>query len=647
MREQPLYRFVLIWIIVTVLTGCFDANDVEPGDMAIGGGSSGSGGGPGDPGDSGGDTGGAATPPPNTAPAIAGTPPVLAESDLPYSFIPTASDADGGTLTFSIANLPSWAAFDTATGALSGIPVDTDAGDYVDIVITVSDGEDTASLPAFTITGQESALTRALKTGDASLVDTATIFDAAVATAQAEVDTCKTRLRAIYPGAIDQATLPKRSAYFHSLSTRNTPVHVHDRPGDPLFYSWIGERDNGARYSVLGTNVFSFPEVQTALAPSVLQIFNWVTKRDSSNDIRNTPLTLLGADGFVAGWLNDWITANNFTTQWTVAADQSLLSSGAFDIFITSTDDDIAVINSAIATGKPVILFVHWYGKDPKQLAAFDLERRWKTGKLVGDWPDTDTICAAALDSDKVLTTITNLRDRLLAFTYGPGQPCSTNRGNLRCDEGTLWDDGSGNTLGSRFLDGAKAIRTRLAALDLTSTNVFSLDDDERLLKLAVLLGDKVREDITYPMDKVTTDEQVFFGAYFADHAVHYSRPNNAFQPDPGNFSTAPEMLNLEPTGAATYTATPTAFSEWTSTGFYAPPGAAITVRRTDASSNAVRMRFNMLRDTIRPWELNRYAAPKFQRSHELGLQAGAEYTLSTPYGGPVYIWSQGVTDNA
>ena len=54
-------------------------------------------------------------------------------------------------LTFSIANQPSWASFDTSTGRLSGTPGDADAGSYANIGINVSDGEFTASLPAFTI----------------------------------------------------------------------------------------------------------------------------------------------------------------------------------------------------------------------------------------------------------------------------------------------------------------------------------------------------------------------------------------------------------------------------------------------------------------------------------------------------------------
>jgi parallel beta-helix repeat protein len=72
-----------------------------------------------------------------------------------YAFQPTASDADGDTLTFSIAGRPSWAAFDTATGKLSGTPAAGDVASDAGIVISVSDGSNpSVSLPAFTITVQ-------------------------------------------------------------------------------------------------------------------------------------------------------------------------------------------------------------------------------------------------------------------------------------------------------------------------------------------------------------------------------------------------------------------------------------------------------------------------------------------------------------
>lgn len=86
----------------------------------------------------------------NRAPAISGTPATSATVGAAYSFQPTASDADGNTLGFSIANKPSWASFNTSTGRLSGTPATTAV--HSGIVISVSDGTVTTSLPAFTLT---------------------------------------------------------------------------------------------------------------------------------------------------------------------------------------------------------------------------------------------------------------------------------------------------------------------------------------------------------------------------------------------------------------------------------------------------------------------------------------------------------------
>ncbi|MGQ0384109.1 MAG: putative Ig domain-containing protein [Gammaproteobacteria bacterium] len=88
----------------------------------------------------------------NRAPVISGTPAATVTAGQAYSFTPTASDADGNALSFSIVNRPTWAAFNTGTGRLSGTPTVAQAAQYVDIRITVSDGMATASLPAFSIT---------------------------------------------------------------------------------------------------------------------------------------------------------------------------------------------------------------------------------------------------------------------------------------------------------------------------------------------------------------------------------------------------------------------------------------------------------------------------------------------------------------
>jgi putative Ig domain-containing protein len=88
----------------------------------------------------------------NQSPTISGTPASQVMQSTAYAFTPTASDPDAGTtLTFSIANKPSWASFNTSTGALTGTPTSANVGNYQNIQIAVSDGTATANLASFAI----------------------------------------------------------------------------------------------------------------------------------------------------------------------------------------------------------------------------------------------------------------------------------------------------------------------------------------------------------------------------------------------------------------------------------------------------------------------------------------------------------------
>jgi hypothetical protein len=88
----------------------------------------------------------------NDPPTISGSPATSVNANVAYNFQPTASDPDSDPLTFSIQNRPSWAAFNTSTGRLSGTPTAAQAGAYSNIIISVSDGAASAALPAFSIT---------------------------------------------------------------------------------------------------------------------------------------------------------------------------------------------------------------------------------------------------------------------------------------------------------------------------------------------------------------------------------------------------------------------------------------------------------------------------------------------------------------
>lgn len=96
-------------------------------------------------------------PPTNIAPTISGTPATSVQQGTQYTFQPTASDANGDPLTFSIVNRPVWASFSSSTGRLQGTPTAANVGTTGGIVITVTDGIASTSLAAFDITVQSAA----------------------------------------------------------------------------------------------------------------------------------------------------------------------------------------------------------------------------------------------------------------------------------------------------------------------------------------------------------------------------------------------------------------------------------------------------------------------------------------------------------
>ncbi|MEO9053431.1 MAG: fibronectin type III domain-containing protein [Steroidobacteraceae bacterium] len=98
--------------------------------------------------------------------ALAGTPASSVTVGQNYAFQPTVS-AGNGTVTFQIQGKPTWAAFNTATGALIGTPAVANEGKTGAITITGSNGSNSASIGPFTIA--VNAAPAAPATGSASL----------------------------------------------------------------------------------------------------------------------------------------------------------------------------------------------------------------------------------------------------------------------------------------------------------------------------------------------------------------------------------------------------------------------------------------------------------------------------------------------
>ena len=101
---------------------------------------------------------------------ISGIPALAVAAGSRYTFRPTASDLGAAALSFAVKNQPAWLQFDAATGALSGTPTAANIGSYSQIQITVSNGTDTAALPAFSINVAQAGSASALAiSGDPAL----------------------------------------------------------------------------------------------------------------------------------------------------------------------------------------------------------------------------------------------------------------------------------------------------------------------------------------------------------------------------------------------------------------------------------------------------------------------------------------------
>lgn len=82
---------------------------------------------------------------------ISGSPSPTAVVGEFYSFAPTVVAPSGLGLTYAIANKPDWTQFSAATGSLSGVPAASSVGTDSGIMISVSDGAMSATLPQFNI----------------------------------------------------------------------------------------------------------------------------------------------------------------------------------------------------------------------------------------------------------------------------------------------------------------------------------------------------------------------------------------------------------------------------------------------------------------------------------------------------------------
>jgi hypothetical protein len=204
----------------------------------------------------------------------------------------------------------------------------------------------------------------------------------------------------------------------------------------------------------------------------------------------------------------------------------------------------------------------------------------------------------------------------------------------------TLPQVATDNSLASyktEFLNGAQAVRSMMHAYDNKPSNIF-LTCGRELPKLLALTGDRIRQDIAYPLSTATSTPKNFLQAFYADHAVYNARLINPAQKNLGTFSRS-DFSNVAP---VTRNVTLVSRPSFRATGAYALPGRTVKVTRLDSNNVTTSIFVNSLRaSSTHMWDDGNhggYARPKFLQSTWMAVRPGESIYLTSPYGGPLQV---------
>jgi hypothetical protein len=195
------------------------------------------------------------TPVPPVAPVsvgvtISGSPATSVTAGQAYSFQPIAAGANGKTFSYSIANKPAWANLATTTGALTGSPTVAQIGSYPAIVISVSNGAASASLPAFSIQVQSAVSVQPVSPQPVSTVNPPVSTaggNAGVVQGVTPTNVCTTAMvgsHATYDVGPGQAYADLTTIPFGSLVAGDV-VNIYALPNQQPYKTKIGLRAQG------------------------------------------------------------------------------------------------------------------------------------------------------------------------------------------------------------------------------------------------------------------------------------------------------------------------------------------------------------------------------------------------------------------
>ncbi|HAS8538818.1 TPA: hypothetical protein I7730_03360 [Vibrio vulnificus] len=495
---------------------------------------------------------------------------------------------------------------------------------------------------------------RALESGNALLVSDPNEFIQAsqryVADYQQQNDAMRTQLAAnasslewdpTHDAAIIEAT------YGFNQPILQTNKATSDGYKDQeLTIGVAGLRTNHQRYAVLGSNPFRtaqrFPtSVNSDMESWLDNLLTWL----------NAGSLKLGANVVIAqmdqshyfpdeqatrSWLTNRFGAKLSYNDANQCDGEKLLAcvTAKPDLLILSqhmnSGDSVANVKSAVEKAQSMgipILYLHWDGGMTELgNALFDLFHV----KYVGDnyWRKLGISQWNALSLNGIIPQDIVIQQALVnRFLTDSFTVDLTQCDDKSCPESAKMD--------SEFYLAANVIRNHLLFLDRRQVDLFKTADYQ-YEKLMVLLADRYRQDVVFPMDKSTTATPDFLKSYFADYVQYHSRAINPKQPNMGNFSRSEFGSDI---ARISKTVQLQSKRNFRSAGVYALPGETFQIARRDNSAVKVSIAINSLRSgATHEFSKEGYSRPKYLTSTTYEIKSGETIRLTSPYGGPIQV---------
>ena len=525
------------------------------------------------------------------------------------------------------------------------------------------------------------ALAQALRSGDASALDTATVLAATQTQLDAQLGSYASNRQALFGltagGQARAGSLsgihwdPTHDSSFFTVldQGRNRVVlpgnwrYSDNTAGAGKVLAVTGEDPvTGARYAAFGGNPLA-ERGNAAMDTFMKNTVGWLTGRSSPSHLKVVTAHLPGSATYwfphearVRSWLTaqvPGVTINGVAGAQATTDDgcdgsalnaclqgadllvigrqqgRNVGNSNTPDVYPAGYDGStiVAAVKAAQARGVPVLYLHHYRDSNDlsgRLLSLFGLAQNNNYFAQEGLKAfDPAALPAAPAATTALQALIRRLETGNFSTTWSG---CVNDLGKVVCDNDQALQD--------EFVTPAKALRSSLRALDAQGLALFD-QPGYALEKRLVLLADKYREAVSYPMTKERAGAG-FFRAWFSDMAAYIHRQHASAAPDQGSFSgpipaSTPALSRTVSTNAAEV-----GTREYM-TGLYVMPGRSVTLTRSDLAASSVSFGINMLRDTTRLF--NTYDRPTMLASPRMPLVSGQPVTITSPFGGPLYLF--------